>query len=412
MMSPPASEPTLFRARTLVPIDAPTIHDAGMLVDAGVVRRVGSFDQLKPLGDTAVFDLGDVLVLPGFLNAHTHLQLSLIDRATMPEGRFIDWLLGISAQMKPHADRIEEHLHDAVVAGAKQCLRFGVTCVGDISWQTAIARRSLASTPLRAVSFGEALGLAASRPRFEAALSSATSIEFAGDRLSVGIAPHAPYTVDRAGFMQAVEMASRLNIPITTHLAEHPDEEQFLRSHRGMFREAWDALGLWAEGVDRFAGSPVEFAKAVGLLDAGGLLAHVNYLSDADLSLLAASRASVVFCPRTHAYFKHAPHRWRDMIHAGMNVCVGTDSCASSGDLNIVEDLRLLKRQSPDVSADRLFELITTRAARGLSLQHERGSIAAGMAADFVVFEVRSLDEILDSDVKCAGVWISGERVV
>ena len=144
----------------------------------------------------------------------------------------------------------------------------------------------------------------------------------------------------------------------------------------------------------------------------GSLLAHVNYARDADLDLLAAGSASVVWCPRTHEYFGHPPHRWREMLDRGINVCVGTDSRASSPDLNVVDDLRLVHRQSPDVPIETLWEMVTTRAAHALHLG-DVGAIAPRMRGDFVAFPARGDDplrSIIESDVAPAAVFIGGER--
>src|SRR5205823_6508560 len=119
------------------------------------------------------------------------------------------------------------------------------------------------------------------------------------------------------------------DLPLAIHLAEIPEEREFLRSHTGPLREMWQRLGHWEDFPGTFAGSPVAFAKMLGLLDYPTLLAHVNDCDDDDLALLARGKASVVYCPRTHRYFERPPHRWREMLAAGINVTIGTDSCAS-----------------------------------------------------------------------------------
>jgi cytosine/adenosine deaminase-related metal-dependent hydrolase len=144
------------------------------------------------------------------------------------------------------------------------------------------------------------------------------------------------------------------------------------------------------------------------------LLAHVNYCDDDELELLSGGQASVVYCPRTHAYFQHPPHRWREMLARGINVAVGTDSCASSPDLNLVDDLRLLRRLASDMPAKQLWELGTIRAARALGMEHEIGSLTPGKRADLVVFNVRggdALEQILHGRQLPNSVWIDAARV-
>ena len=125
--------------------------------------------------------------------------------------------------------------------------------------------------------------------------------------------------------------------------------------------------------------------------------------------------AGVVWCPRTHAYFGHAPHRWRDMLARGINVCVGTDSRASSPDLNLVDDLRLMHRQAPEVTPATLWEMATIRGARALGMERGWGTLAAGKNADCVVFPATTDDplrEILQRQVLPLAVWADGREVV
>src|SRR5207249_11276442 len=126
-----------------------------------------------------------------------------------------------------------------------------------------------------------------------------------------------------------VQRARERALPLAMHLAETPDEAEFVRSHTGQLKEMWERLGSWEDFAGGFDGTPTQFVKWLGLLDYPTLLAHVNYCSDEDLTILADSSASVVYCPRTHRYFGHPPHRWRDMIAREINVAIGTDSCAS-----------------------------------------------------------------------------------
>ena len=154
-------------------------------------------------------------------------------------------------------------------------------------------------------------------------------------------------------------------------------------------------------------------AKALGFLDFPTLLAHVNYCSDEELSILAGGRASVVWCPRTHDYFGHPPHRWRDMLAAGINVAVGTDSCASSPDLNLVEDLRLLHKQWPAVDAQEIWSLATCRAAAALGID-DVGSLSPMKFADLVAFPAPGPDPlrtILEQTLFPAALWIGGRNM-
>jgi cytosine/adenosine deaminase-related metal-dependent hydrolase len=208
--------------------------------------------------------------------------------------------------------------------------------------------------------------------------------------------------VEPSAYAACLAAAREGNLPLATHLAESDQERPFLTGHEGSFRELWNFIGRFDEQVPRFAGGPIDLAAAIGLLDYPTLLAHVNYCDDDELSLLARGRASVVYCPRTHAYFGHPPHRWREMLARGINVAVGTDSCASSPDLNLVDDLRLMHRIAPDVPVERLWEMATIRGAMALGLEDRMGSISVGKAADFAIFPAKGEDplrEILEGNL-------------
>ena len=130
------------------------------------------------------------------------------------------------------------------------------------------------------------------------------------ERIKVPRLAAAPIAME-CRFRQCLEFGRANNLSLATHLAETLDEEPFLSDHAGPFQEMWQRLGFWDDSVPTFKGSPIEFARSIGLLDYLSLLAHVNYCNDAELDVLASGRASIVYCPRTHAYFSHPPHRWR-----------------------------------------------------------------------------------------------------
>ena len=171
-------------------------------------------------------------------------------------------------------------------------------------------------------------------------------------------------------------------------------------------------LGRWSDGIETFLGSPIQFAHAIGLLDFPTLLAHVNYCSDEELALLARGRASVVYCPRTHQYFGHPPHRFREMLKLGINVSLATDSCASSPDLNLLDELRLVHKLHPDLPPTVLFQLITLNAARAITWDNRIGSLAPGTHADFAIFPAAIADpllQLLKTTALPSQVWVDGK---
>jgi cytosine/adenosine deaminase-related metal-dependent hydrolase len=391
-------------------MDRPLIRDGAVLIEGGRIARVGRAAELRDHSGDVTRDYGEAVILPGLVNAHAHLELGRLIRPDRP-GRFIDWLTSVLG-----AGLDADTAAAAAAEGAAESLRFGVTTVGDISRHARAVRGTLRHSPLRGVSYGEVVGMARRKHVLPDLLAAAKDDAVRGPDLKPGVSPHAPYSIDADGYRQCLDAARAKGLPLTTHLAESPDEAAFLSDHAGPFHELWDRLGAWDESsVPRFAGGPVRYAASLGLLDHHPTaLAHFNYCDDDELALLARGRASVVYCPRTHAYFGHPPHRWREMLAAGINVALGTDSRASSPDLNLVDDLRLLSRLAPDVPARTLWELPTTRGARALGLGDEAGAIAAARCADLVVFPTASSDplaHVLQSTVLPLEVWARGTAV-
>ena len=403
----------LLTSAWLFTATGPTARGKGVVI---ADDRIVAVDDLASLNrdhpDAEPIDFGSAIILPGLVNPHIHLELSNCNSADAAGLPFEDWILTIPARSGTDGGAPQEVITQAVRRGVAECIRFGVTTVGDISKFAEQTRTALRHGPLRTISYGETLGLAKARERYHRQLAAAIDRTLASDHLRIGLSPHAPYTIEFTSYQQCIRVARQNDLPLATHLAETPHETHFLNHLGGAFRRVWEKIGLWHDDVATFDGSPVGFAQAVGLLDYRSLLAHVNYADDADLDLLAAGRASVVYCPRTHQYFGHKPHRWRDMLARGINVAVGTDSRASSPDLNLVDDLRLLHGVAPKVPAETLWEMATIRAARALTMDKHVGSITTGKFADFTVFEVATddpLQEILESNRTPRETWLAGQ---
>lgn len=397
-----------LRAAWVVPMDRPPLRNGVIEFSEQIlsVRAAFAHEQVD-------HDLGDVIVLPGLVNAHTHLELSSLSCDDSPSS-FDGWLLDLLAKSSGLTAPNPESVAAAALEGMDQCLQFGVTTVGDISKQSHVTRPALRNGPLRIVSFGEVQAMAQRRGLLDERFALATDTSCESLTLCAGVTPHAPYTVEPEGYRRCLEWCRSTGRPLATHLAESPHEAEFLARGTGPFRALWDTIGRWDDAVPTFTGGPIRFAQSLGLLDFPTLLAHVNYADDNELHILSQGQISVVCCPRTHRYFGHAPHRWQEMLAMDINVAIGTDSCASSPNLNLVDDLRLLHQIAPDVPALTLWEMATLRAARAVQMEQTVGTIMPGKAADFTVFEATSddpLTAILEQDILPREVWIAGRRV-
>lgn len=350
--------------------------------------------------DARVMSLPNSLLIPGLVNAHTHLDLTHIGpRPHDPSHGFVPWV-----DMIRRERRVEDAgIRAAVTRGIELSLAGGTVAVGDIAGAargvpSLEPHRTLRDSPLAGVSYLEFFsrgkfrekGLAAGLDTLDAGLreeaerligrpASATSVR-------LGLQPHAPNTVELESFRRATAAAISRGVPLCTHLAESPEERRFISLGDGPQRQLLETLGVWddAAGADVGRGQhPAEYLEHILLQAAESqpyLVAHVNDASDRTIDILARSRTRVAYCPRASAYFgahRHfGPHRYRDMLDAGIPVALGTDSIVNlpdgadepaRGGISIFHEMQFLARRD---GADPflLLRMATLNGARALGL--------------------------------------------
>lgn len=405
--------PTYF-ARRLIPVAGPVLENAALTVRDGRIAAIGPRHRADlPAGD-AVFDLGDVVLLPGFVNAHTHLEFGGLSQ---PLGRpgmsFPDWVREVLAYRRTGGfDPIA-----AIDAGLRESARFGVTTIGDIASTSPETLFDRAPTNVEVVAFVETLGLAESRlpdqlVRLEAFLARA-------DTSSVrrGISPHAPYSTRPALVEAAVALSTKLRLPTAMHLAESREELELLRSGSGPFVDFLRELGVWDPQAIPFGATPLDYLRTLSRAQRA-LVVHGNYLAPNEIEFLAAHAElmSVVYCPRTHAYFAHDRHPLPQLIAAGASVALGTDGRCTNPDLDLLAEMRCVAASFPELRPERILQLGTLDGARALGRADEVGSLVVGKHADFVA--VAGVDEAVDpaaavlgESAHVVGVWKRGREV-
>jgi cytosine/adenosine deaminase-related metal-dependent hydrolase len=185
---------------------------------------------------------------------------------------------------------------------------------------------------------------------------------------------------------------------VCTHLAETREEHRFIAHGDGPWLNYHKELGTWEDRFAAFYGqglTPVEWMLPYlqMVANAGGwLVAHCNYVSDVDISILADTNTHVAYCPIASEYFGHRDHRYRDMLAAGVNVCLGTDSivCASPEDpqpLGLMSAMRRLY-QRDHTSPDTLLAMATTNGAKALRFDHAFATLRNGAPARFACVRI------------------------
>jgi cytosine/adenosine deaminase-related metal-dependent hydrolase len=419
----------IIRSPYVAPIEGPTIENGyvevadGRIVKVGRWRGAGSSistplfepepqSRRQTEGRRGVCDLGDCVVLPGFVNAHTHLELT--DYAgRLPAGDLWGWVMELVALRSGPGQRERER--GAVGHGAALSLEAGVTTVGDIS-RLHLAWPVLKDSPLRAVCFAELLCFADEPARTVAELAEKVREMECDDGLIAGISPHAPYSVTAAQLRACVAMARQQSVPLTIHVAETPDERDYVERGKGRLYDMIAGAGYAAQCPP--PRQPLfEYLAETGLFDVAGLLAHMNYVTDAELDRLAGSACSVAYCPRAHRFYGHEGHRFRDMLARGINVCVGTDSLAANESLSVLDELRFLRRAHRDLDAATLLAMGTSHGARALGLGDRTGALIPGRRADLVAIPLDAsgmgdpLANVLESAARPCLVMIDGVAV-
>jgi cytosine/adenosine deaminase-related metal-dependent hydrolase len=375
----------LLRARVVWPVVRPPIDDGAVLVDGAAIAAVGRWPDLRR-EDAAVTDLGEVVLLPGLINAHCHLDYTgMAGRLPAPR-RFTDWIAGIVALKA--AWGFSEFAR-SWVDGAAMLLRSGVTTVADIEAVPELLPEVWQATPLRVHSFLELINLKSRTPGpLTVAEAARRMASLPTGRCRVGLSPHALYTVTADLLRAAAETARARGWLMTTHIAESAAEfEMFLRGRGEMFE--W--LRAQRDMADCGTGSPVAQLARAGVLGPNFLAVHVNHLAPGDADLLGRAGASVVHCPRSHAYFRHAAFPRRELQAAGVNVCLGTDSLASmkregraAPQLDLWAEMRAWLAADANLCPPVVLRLATVNGARALGRAGELGELSPGAAADVI----------------------------
>jgi cytosine/adenosine deaminase-related metal-dependent hydrolase len=376
----------LLRARIVLPITAPPIEDGAVLIFQDRIWAIGRWTDLRGHSSGPVVDLGDVILLPGLVNAHCHLDYThLAGRLTAPRS-FPDWIKAILAAK---SELTFSDFASSWLAGAHQLLETGTTTVANIEAVPELLTDGRAATPLRVYSFLEMTGVRSGRD--PAAILSETmrhARTITSGRGGFGLSPHAPYSTSPTLLRLVADAVRQDGWRTTTHVAESQAEFDMYMFRRGpMFdwlepQRAMDDCGL---------GSPVQYMERCGLLGPRHLAVHVNYLWHTDAERLGRSGAHVAHCPRSHAYFGHRLFPRTELEAAGVNVCLGTDSLASIRvtrghpvELSLLEEMRELLAHDATLSPTKVLGLATVNGARALGLAGQVGELREGAFADAV----------------------------
>ncbi len=407
------SSPRALGARFVFPVSSPPIANGVVTIRGGTIIGVGT----EPL-DCPVQDLGNVAILPGFVNAHTHLEFSDLPQPLGTPGMALpDWIRQVIA----HRQAAAGDAGHAVQLGLRESLLAGTTGLGEIATTDWRHDPSIVGNDMPWVTmFFESIGptrdrVATTAVAAEQFLSASTN----DPQILPGLSPHAPYTVHTELLTALVALSQKFQVPLAMHLAESREELELLRCGGGPFRELLGDLNSWDPGPEARHSSILEYLQLLAQAPRA-LVVHGNYLDAKEMKFIAAhaARMAVVYCPRTHHFFGHDPYPLAKMLKLGITVGLGTDSRASNPDLSLLAEMRHVAEHHPEVRPSTVLELGTLAGARALGIENLAGSLQVGKRANLAILSladsnVRDPHEMLfTKTAPVEQIWLNGQSAV
>lgn len=381
---------TAYRAAWILPIDQPPIRDGVIEVEDGIIRSIQP-DSRRPMPGCR--DLGNMAVLPGLVNAHTHLELSWLRGRVPPANRFTDWVKTLVAIRRGTEQAITPEVVAPVRDAIGELRASGTVAVGDITNSLAAVEPML-DAGLRGVVFHELLGF---QERDGALVESTREGRAAAARggVRVSLAPHAPYSTSVELFKAIRQAVNQSDCPImSVHLGESVEEVELLATGSGPWRGMLETIGVWRDDWEIPGCGPVQFLDRHGVIDSRTIVVHGVQFDGAALARLAEIGATLVTCPRSNRWVGAGYPPVERFYQSGVPVAVGTDSLASVEDLNLFSELKTMRWLAPQVAARQLLASATMVGARALGLDGEIGTLTPGKAAEIIAV---SLPDAIDN---------------
>ncbi|MEP6902737.1 MAG: amidohydrolase family protein [Actinomycetota bacterium] len=410
----------ILTADYVLPISAGLIENGAVAFEKDKIVAVGTIKEIsKKFPEAGRENFGEAAILPGFVNAHSHLEITAM-RGFLDEfdADFTSWLLTLN---KTRAEKLtDEDVQNAAILGAVEGAHAGVTTFGDIGRFGKNGFEALKKVGLRGVVFQETefspddktaeTDFLKLKEKFLALKESETEL------VKMGLSPHSPYTVGAKLFERIAEYAIENNVKITIHAAESVDEEDLMRKGTGFFASLHQKFGFQWKSPHC---SSIEYLDKLGVLKAKPLLAHCVKVSDRDIDLIKKTGSRIAHCPKSNAKFGHGIAPFEKFLNKQISVGFGSDSVASNNICDILEEARfatLLARNLPArkrfLHAKEIIETATLGGARALGLENETGSLEAGKQADFAVVSLENVAQQPVHDVYSALLFASNARDV
>jgi 5-methylthioadenosine/S-adenosylhomocysteine deaminase len=394
----------ILTAKFVLPISSEAIENGAVAIDGSEIRAVGSATKLNAeIPEAEVEDHGNAVIVPGFVNCHSHLELTAFrNQLDDVEHDFRSWLLKLNGL---RAGLSVEGIGVSAIEGALEGARAGVTCFGDIGRMGHAGIAAIKQVGLRGVVFQETEFSPDDRTADEDFLALAAKYEKLReeetDLIRVGLSPHSPYTVSSRLFELIAQYSIINRVPLTIHAAESAEEISLLTTGKGFFTEVYEKFGLEWHSPHC---TPIEYLERLGVLSTQPLLAHCVRVSDSDIDRIASYGAKIAHCPKSNAKFGHGYAPFEKFLNAGITVGLGSDSVASNNICDLIEESRFaalaarnrtesgsLSGVTPPgrfIQAKEVLETATLGGAKALNLDHLIGSLEPAKQADLAIISL------------------------
>jgi len=355
------------------------VDDALIVVENGRVVEVGAYRAVKRGFSGPVRDMGEVTLIPGLINAHTHLEISHMRGLTVSGQGYTAWAESLISGPLNRKDE------PALVRAVEELKSCGTAIAADVTTgrNPGLVRRVLERADLDYRHFAEFFGYSPVVEDEEHAADTAKRIAQTRDGNRVFAAGHALYSTHPLTLSRVKVWAKNSGLPFALHLAEHQGEVELLATGQGGFADLLRRRVL-PEDYRPPGKSPVMYADELGLLDGLTLAVHCVCVDDRDIGVLAERGASVCLCPRSNAHIGVGRAPWEKLAAAGVNLCLATDSLASNTDLDLWNEAREFAAGfRGSLEPGYLAAMLTINPAEALGLGHEYGTISPGGRAVF-----------------------------
>lgn len=380
----------VYAAKHLLPVAGPPIQNGAVGVHEGRITAVGRRkDVVKAHPGAEVRDLGDAVIVPGLVNAHTHVELSFMNGEPPAGGAFMTWLKDFVVR------RASVDLHvasEAAAAAVETMLSRGTVAVGDVA-NGAWAAPLLARSGLYGLAFHELFGfrladaesiLADAAARLET-IDQDPDVVRARDRITNVLTPHAAHTTSNALLKALGGRAVASGEVLSIHVAESEEESQLLRDGTGPFKDFLVERNAWEPGWKAPGLTPVAYLDRLGVLTPRTLAVHCIHIDHQDLSRLQSRGVTVVTCPRSNQRLGVGKAPVPKLLASGIPVALGTDSLASAPDVDVFTEVAHLRQEHPGLSPATALRIATWNGARALGLAKDLGTIELGKLAALAV---------------------------